>query len=111
MNAYRDQYAKLFNGGKDVVLLAISADSLAALGSWAKDSDFPFRFLSDPGGRAGRLYGAWDPKIKLDTRTLYVIDPHGKVSYRQAPFREIDPTAYTELADAVQRSRTGAKSP
>jgi peroxiredoxin len=104
MDAYRDQYAKLF-GGKDVVLLGISADPAPELASWAKDRNYPFRFLSDPEGRAGSRYGAWDAKIKLDTRTLYVIGPDGKVSYRQTPFREIDPTAYTELAAAVEKAR------
>ena len=52
MDAYRDQYATLFNGGKDVVLLAISADSAPELASWARDRDYPFRFLSDQIGRA-----------------------------------------------------------
>jgi peroxiredoxin len=101
MNAYRDQYAKLFNGGKNVVLLAISADSAPALASWAKDADFPFTFLSDPVGDAGKLYGAWQPDIKLDNRRVFVIGPDGKISYKATPFREVDPTAYEELGKAV----------
>lgn len=101
MNAYRDQYATLFNGGKDVVLLAISADSAPALASWAKDANFPFTFLSDPAGAAGKLYGAWQSDSKLDNRTLYVIGPDGKISYKAMPFREVDPTAYQELGKAV----------
>ena len=42
MNAYRDQYAKLFKDGRNVVLIAISADPDTALASWARDSEFPF---------------------------------------------------------------------
>jgi len=45
--AYRDQYAQLFNGGKDVVLLAISADQPEELAAWARDAAYPFRCLSD----------------------------------------------------------------
>jgi peroxiredoxin Q/BCP len=101
MNAYRDQYATLFRGGKDVVLLAISADSAPALASWAKDADYPFTFLSDPQGEAGKLYGTWQPDIKLDNRSVFVIGPDGKIGYKATPFREVDPTAYQELATAV----------
>ena len=103
MNAYRDQYATLFHSGRNVVLLAISADPAEALASWAKDAKYPFTFLSDPGGEAGKLYGAWLPDDKLDNRSLFVVDPGGKISYVATPFREVDRQAYTELGDAVAR--------
>jgi peroxiredoxin len=101
MNAYRDQYAQLFNGGKDVVLLAISTDSVGTLASWAHDAGYPFRFASDSGGVVGRRYGAFNEKYKVDNRTLFVIGPDGRITYRAAPFREVDPTAYTDLAAAI----------
>jgi peroxiredoxin len=101
MNAYRDQYATLFNGGKDVVLLAISVDSAETLASWAREANYPFRFLSDPGGVVGRRYGAFNSKYQTDDRSLFIVRPDGKIAYRQTPFREIDPTAYHELEAAV----------
>ena len=107
MDAYRDQYATVFNGGKDVVLLAISVDSAEALGSWAKDAGYPFRFLSDPEGVAGRLYGAFSARWKTDNRSLFVIGPDGRILHRQTPFREIDPTAYKELESAIDRISEG----
>jgi peroxiredoxin len=102
MNAYRDQYAQLFNGGKDVVLVAISTDSVGALASWAHDAGYPFRFASDSGGVVGRRYGAFSEKYHVDNRTLFVIGPDGRITYRAAPFREVDPTAYTDLAAAIR---------
>ena len=110
MNAYRDQYAKLFHGGKGVVLLAISADSAETLASWAKDADFPFTFLSDTAGEAGKLYGAWLPDDKLDNRSVFVIGPDGNIAYKATPFREVDPTAYDELGAAVAAA-SQARSP
>ncbi len=101
MDAYRDQYAKLFKGGKKVVLLAISTDSVGALASWAHDAKYPFRFASDSGGVVGRRYGAFNERYQLDNRTAFVIAPDGRISYVAAPFREVDPTAYTELGAAV----------
>lgn len=104
MDAYRDQYAQLFHGGKDVILLAVSTDSVGALASWAHDAKYPFRFASDSGGVVGRRYGAFNEKYQLDNRTLFVIGRDGKIAWRAAPFREVDPTAYTELAAAIDQA-------
>ena len=103
MHAYRDQYAKLFHGGRNVVLIGISADSVEALASWAHDDEFPFLMASDTGSVAGRQYGAYLERYHLDNRTLYVVGPDGKIAWKAAPFREIDPTAYTELGAAIDR--------
>ena len=101
MNAYRDQYAQLFKGGKNVVLIAISADVDTAQQSWARDAEFPFLFASDTGSAVGKTYGAYLGKYKLDNRTLFIVGPDGKIAWRATPFREIDPTAYTELGAAI----------
>ena len=99
MNAYRDQYATLFNDGRGVVLIAISADPDTALASWARDSEFPFLFASDSGRAVARQYGA------RASRNLFVVGADGRITYRATPFREIDPLAYEELAGAIARTR------
>jgi peroxiredoxin len=101
MDAYRDQYAQLFGNGKKAVLLAISVDPDTTLANWARESRFPFRFLSDSTGAVGKLYGARNEQYHVDNRTLFVVGPDGRIAYRAAPFREIDPTAYTELDSAL----------
>jgi peroxiredoxin Q/BCP len=101
MNAYRDQYAQLFKGGKNVVLIAISADVDTAQQSWARDAEFPFLFASDTGSAVGKAYGAFAGRYKVDNRTLFIVGPDGKIAWRAVPFREIDPTAYTELGAAI----------
>ncbi len=103
MHAYRDQYAKLFHGGRNVVLIGISADSSEELASWARDDQFPFLMASDTGSVVGRQYGAYIQRYNLDNRTLYVVGPDGKIAWRAVPFREIDPTAYVELGAAIDR--------
>ena len=62
MEAYRDQYATLFNNGRNVTVIGISVDPDTALASWARDEDFPVVFASDPGGTVGKMYGAFDEK-------------------------------------------------
>ena len=103
MEAYRDQYATLFNNGQKVVVLAVSVDPDTALVSWARDESFPMLFASDPGGSVGRRYGAFDAKNKLDDRSLFVIGPDGRVAYVAKPFRQMAAEAYTDLAQAVDR--------
>ena len=101
MEAYRDQYATLFNNGRHVAVIAISVDPDTALQSWARDEQFPILFASDSGGVVGRRYGAFEPKYNLDNRSIFVVAPDGRVSYVAQPFKELSPKAYTDLAAAV----------
>jgi len=103
MNAYRDQYAQLFKDGRNVVLIAISADADTALASWARDAEFPFLFASDTGTAVGKAYGAMSRFPGITNRNLFVVGPDGRIAYRATPFREIDPTAYTELGAAINK--------
>ncbi len=106
MHAYRDQYASLFRGGRDIVLIGISTDTPEAQQSWAEDDEFPFLFASDPGSEVGQQYGAIREMQNgelIDNRTLFVIDAEGRIAWRAVPFREVDPTAYVELGEALDR--------
>ena len=103
MEAYRDQYATLFNNGRNVVVIGISADPDTTLASWAREKDFPILFASDRGGAAGTVYGAFLPARQLDNRSLFVIGPDGRVAYAARPFQELSAVAYEELAAAVDR--------
>jgi peroxiredoxin len=112
MRAYRDQYADLFNGGQDIVLIAISTDTAEELESWAQDESFPFLFASDPGSEVGQRYGAFREARDgglIDNRTLFIVDAEGRIAYRASPFREVDPTAYTELGEAIDQIVRGEK--
>jgi len=101
MNAYRDQYAQLFKDGRNIVLIGISADPDTALYTWARDAEFPFLFASDTGTVVGKLYGALASRAGMTNRNLFVVGPDGRIAYRATPFREIDPTAYTDLGAAI----------
>ncbi len=103
MHAYRDQYAQLFNDGQGVVLIAISADPVDELAAWARDDGFQFLMASDTATEVGKAYGALASRPGMTNRNLFVVGPDGKIAYRAIPFREIDPTAYTELAEVIDR--------
>ncbi|HLV25688.1 MAG TPA: redoxin domain-containing protein [Gemmatimonadales bacterium] len=99
MESYRDRYQEVFNGGQGVTLLAVSVDPDTALLSWARDANFPMLFGSDVGGAVGTKYGAF--RGQSDDRSLFVIDPEGRISYVARPFRQMAEDAYAELAAAV----------
>ena len=105
MEAYRDQYATLFNGGKKVVLLGISVDPDTMLANWARESSFPLLFGSDPDQKVGKLYGSTSGKI--DTRNLFVVGPDGRITFKQVPVNVLSQDAYAELGKAVARTVAG----
>jgi len=102
MEAYRDQYAKLFNNGKNVIVLGVSVDPDTTLASWARDQQTPVLYASDIGQKVGKLYGAISGKV--DDRSLFVIDPTGRIVKRMQPFNVLSQTAYDDLEAAVKQT-------
>jgi peroxiredoxin Q/BCP len=109
MESYRDRYDSLFNGGKDVVVMGISADPDSTLVNWAREADFPVLFVSDVEGKIGSLYGAWNAERKYDTRALFIVAPDGRITYTTPSFNVLSADSYTELAAEVEKAR-GAKA-
>jgi peroxiredoxin Q/BCP len=103
MEAYRDQYAKLFNNGKNVVVVAVSVDPDTALASWARDLQTPILFASDIGQVVGKRYGS-TIRGGLDNRNLFVVDPSGRIAHKMIPFNELSQAAYDELEQAVRKT-------
>ena len=104
MQAYRDQYASLFKNGQNVVLLGISSDSAEELASWAADEDFQFLFGSDPTGAAFEAFGG-NPRDNgmVGSRAVIVVDPEGRIAEVIPRFNQVDPGAYAQLREAVNR--------
>lgn len=102
MEAYRDQYAKLFNAGKNVIVLGVSVDPDTTLASWARDQQTPVLYASDVDQKVGKLYGAISGK--LDDRSLFVIDPSGKIVKRMQPFNVLAQSSYDDLEAAVKQT-------
>jgi thioredoxin-dependent peroxiredoxin len=104
MREFGERYDSLF--GRDVVLVAISSDSLETHGRFAASLNLPFRLLSDPEQRVARKYGSYGSS-GYPRRTVFVIGPDGKVKYRNLDFDAQDPKDYAALGRAV-RSAAGA---
>ena len=106
MRAYRDQYASLFNEGRNVVVMGVSNDSPEEGASWLKDEDFPYLFLSDA-ENDGATYAAFGGGLRdnnmVDSRAVIVVGPDGRIAHVIESFNQNDPMAYEELAEVVDR--------
>ena len=109
LEAYRDQYATLFNNGKKVVLVGVSVDPDTALAAWARESSYPGLFAADSGQVIGKLYGSI--RGTIDTRNLFVIGPDGRITHSMTPFNVLSQDAYMELDKAVDQAAGGAGPP
>ena len=110
METYRDQYVRLFNEGKGVAVIGISADQDTLLANWARDEKFPMYFASDTNRKVGEKYDVNYPfPLKFEKRVLFVIGPDGRVSHVMRPFKEMVEGSYDELAEAVKKASAGGR--
>jgi peroxiredoxin Q/BCP len=105
MEAYRDQYAQLFNNGNGVTVLAVSSDDVETQQAWAAEAKFPVTFVSDPAAVAGNAYDVKYPAVNMFRRVVFVVDKEGRIAHVMRPFRELSAGAYTELGEAVKKAR------
>ena len=111
IEAYRDQYATMFNNGRKVVVLGVSVDPDTMLAAWARETSYQGLFASDSGQVIGKLYGSL--RGNFDARNLFVIGPDGRIAHRMISFNVLSQDAYTELERAVDQAAgtTGASGP
>jgi peroxiredoxin Q/BCP len=103
LTKFRDEHATLF--GKDVVVLPVSADSIATHVAWASEMKFPFALVSDPQLAMADAYGSRTPGRGTANRTLFVIGKDGRIAYREMKFNALNEESYTALAAAVAKAR------
>jgi thioredoxin-dependent peroxiredoxin len=99
MRTFGEQYDSLF--GPDVVLVAISTDSVETHSRFAKSLNLPFRLLSDPDQRVSKQYASKE-EGGYNRRTVYVVGPDGRVKYRNMRFNALDPKDYADLRRAIR---------
>jgi peroxiredoxin len=111
MEAYRDQYATLFNNGRNVVVLGVSVDPDTTLVNWFRELETPIMVMGDSGGTVSRTYQAYNETSKTNSRHLYVIDKTGRITYKTLPFRVMAQDAYTELEAEIDKLNPPAAPP
>jgi mycoredoxin-dependent peroxiredoxin len=82
LGALRDSFPEIAR--PDVELMAVSADTMFALRTWADDQGFSFALLSDfwPHGAVARSYGVFDENMGAATRGTFILDKAGVVRWK-----------------------------
>ena len=82
MRALRDSFPEVSR--PDVELMAVSADTVFSLRTWADAQGFSFALLSDfwPHGAVARSYGVFDENMGAATRGTFIMDKAGVVRWR-----------------------------
>ena len=109
LQRYRDIGAELEELGAE--LLAISADTVWSHAAFASVYQLPFPVLADdsPRARIARAYGAYDFRLQMPRRALFVVDGSARITWSQAFPDAVDPgsdgilTALEELRSAISR--------
>ena len=91
------------SSGPEVVVVAVSSDSLEAHRRFANSIGIKFLLLSDPDQRVARRYGS-DASDGLDRPTVYVIKPDGKVSYRDLGLEPQEKREFESIRRAVAKA-------
>jgi peroxiredoxin Q/BCP len=102
MQTFTERYDELF--GSDVVVAAISYDSLETHARFASSLGVPFKLLSDPDLAVAKKYGSASSDGRA-RRTAFVIDKNGRVAYTNLRFNALDPSSYSDLKQAIQAAR------
>jgi thioredoxin-dependent peroxiredoxin len=80
MCSVRDRWEDYAATGAEVV--GISTDSVASHKAFAEHHELPLRLLSDPDRKVADMYGANSLVPGKVARSVFVIDPHGTIRYR-----------------------------
>ncbi len=98
--AFRDRANSALNG---VVVVGVSADSLATHQRFAAQLGLPFKLLSDPDHEVARRYAAMDGA--RPRRAVVVVGRDGRVRFIDPAFLALDPQSYSRLDAAIATAK------
>ena len=100
---WREFAARATTSLAGVVVVGVSADSLASHQRFAQELALPFKLLSDVDHAVARRWAAMGgPRPR---RVVVVVGRDGRVRFIDPAFAEVDPESYARLAAAVATAK------
>ena len=96
----RDNFASF--GALNADVIAISGDYVNSHQAWAKANNLPFRLASDHDHAVAKLYGSYNEANGHDRRTVFVVDPKGKIAYSDMMYSPRDSVSFGKLQLALK---------
>ena len=97
----RDNFTAL--GAVHADVIAISGDYVFSHFEWAKHHDLPFRLASDHDHAVAKLYGSFNPEAGMNRRTVFVVDPKGKIAYMDLAYSTRDSVSFGKLQGVLAK--------
>jgi peroxiredoxin Q/BCP len=105
---YRDMQKEF--AGKNVEIIGVSRDTVESHVEFKKKHDLNFTLLADPDGKIAKAFGVAPMKFpggELSSRWTFVIDPEGKIAYKN---EKVDAAKDTEtvlkVVDKIKASKS-----
>ena len=99
----RDNFSALAALNAEIV--GISGDYVFSHHEWAKHHDLPFRLASDHRHDVAKQYGSYNDTYGMNRRTVYVIDPAGRIAYADLAYSVRDSVSFEKLREALKQVR------
>ena len=96
----RDNFSSL--GALNADVIGISGDYVNSHQAWAKANELPFRLASDHDHAVAKLYGSYNEANGHDRRTVFVVDPKGKIAYSDLTYSARDSVSFGKLQAALK---------
>ncbi len=99
----RDNFSML--GRLDADVIGISGDYVFSHHEWARHHDLPFRLASDHDHAVAKRYGSYNDRYGFNRRTVFVVDPAGRIAYMDMAYSTADSTSFLKLRSALEQKR------
>jgi peroxiredoxin Q/BCP len=99
----RDNFTAL--GALNVDVIGISGDYVFSHHEWAAHHQLPFRLASDHDHAVAKAYGSYNPKYGFNRRTVFVVDPKGRIAYEDLAYSVRDSVSFGKLQAALKTVR------
>jgi peroxiredoxin Q/BCP len=99
MCTMRDSFSELATLGSEVY--GISGDYVFSHREWAKHLNLQFALLSDHTHDVAKAYNSYNSETGYNKRTVYVIDPQGKVAYVDLEYKAGTLDSFNKLKAAL----------
>jgi peroxiredoxin len=87
----------------DVAVVALAPVGVARLATVAREQGIRLKVLGDSAGTVRRLYG-----VNRGSIAVYVVDPLGRVSWRDLELKPFVSSSYKKIRDAVAKAGRGS---
>jgi peroxiredoxin Q/BCP len=104
--SYRDAQAEV--SALDATVLGISVQGMESKQAFKAKYGLTTPLLADPGGKVSSAYGVYAKPLKMAKRTVFIIDPAGRIAYRHGNFLSLSFDSADEIRTALDQVRAGA---